>query len=118
MSDCMHLLPPGQCATCTAPAPTRRVVRWREHRRLVARWTTVCPVCDFDIAAGSDAVFLVDDVTDDTRTVHTGCLPGPNTTRRWCGACWQPIRAARDTYNSRTGRFGPAGPDTCPRGCR
>lgn len=117
MTDCMHLLPAGQCVTCTTPAPTRRVVRWREHRPLVARYTTVCPVCDFDIAAGDEAVRLVDDITDDTRTVHSGCLTSFNATGLWCGACWQPIRAPRGVYDSRTGRWKP-GHDYCPRGCR
>lgn len=94
----------------------RRIVRWRQHRRLVARYTTVCPICNSNVAVGAEAVFLVDDVTDDTRTVHTGCLPPAMTTGRWCGNCWQPIRTGRDTYNSRTGRWTP-GPQRCPRGC-
>ena len=117
MTDCIHLLPAGQCATCTTPRPTRRIVRWREHRRLVARYTTVCPICDFDIPDGADAVFLVDDVTDDTRTVHAGCLWPATTTRRWCGACWRAIRTSSDVYDSRTGRWKP-GADYCPRGCQ
>jgi RNase P subunit RPR2 len=100
----------------TGPA-VRRTPTWRELRPFVARYDTECPICRSDLRAGITAALLVDDITDDTRTVHRTCL-GPSAARRWCGRCWQPmVPARRNTYRSVSGTWKPA-PLVCAGGCR
>ena len=53
MTDCIHLLPPGTCATCNSPrTPIRRLIETTPESVTTARFFSICPRCDEPIDEG------------------------------------------------------------------
>lgn len=55
MSECIHLLPPGTCATCNTPrTPARRLIEDAPQVVMKARFDARCLRCDETMREGDD----------------------------------------------------------------